>query len=132
MASSRKGRSPVKPRLKLEDAVVTATLIETTEGFVSLLPLKLTMNDLSRREMFARLLRRGEEQRIGNRCRTRAACLRGDGSQSDERCLPLRARRGRIRRVANCPDGSLSLAVTSGVGVVDLRKNGGSGERHNV
>ena len=42
----------MKISLKTEDKVITATLIdnETTQDFVSLLPLKLTMNDLFRRE----------------------------------------------------------------------------------
>src|SRR5436190_16547394 len=48
--------SPLKPgmkiRLKVEDKVMTATLIDskTTRAFVSLLPLTLMMNDLFRRE----------------------------------------------------------------------------------
>jgi hypothetical protein len=53
---------PVKPqsmkiRLKVEDKLMTATLIDskTTRDFVSLLPLTLTMNDLFRREKFAHL-----------------------------------------------------------------------------
>ena len=39
--------------------MITATLIdnETTQDFVSLLPLRLTMNDLFRREKFAHLPR---------------------------------------------------------------------------
>jgi hypothetical protein len=46
-------------RLKLEDRVITATLIDskTTQDFVSLLPLTLTMNDLFRREKFGHLPR---------------------------------------------------------------------------
>lgn len=46
-------------RLKIEDTVVTATLIDskTTQDFASLLPLTLTMNDLFRREKFAHLPR---------------------------------------------------------------------------
>src|SRR2546427_3328219 len=54
---------PLKPgmkiRLKIEDKVLTATLIDsrTTRDFVSLLPLTLKMNDLFRREKFAHLPR---------------------------------------------------------------------------
>src|SRR5439155_12135704 len=50
-ASSLKAQS-MKIRLKVEDKVMTATLIDskTTRAFVSLLPLTLTMNDLFRRE----------------------------------------------------------------------------------
>jgi hypothetical protein len=49
----------MKIRIKVEDKVVTATLIdsETTRDFISLLPLTLTMNDLFRREKFAHLPR---------------------------------------------------------------------------
>lgn len=49
----------MKLRLKVKDAVVTATLIdsETTRDFVSLLPLTLTMNDLFSREKYAHLPR---------------------------------------------------------------------------
>jgi hypothetical protein len=49
----------MKIRLKVEDRVITATLIDskTTRDFVSLLPLALTMNDLFRREKFAHLPR---------------------------------------------------------------------------
>ena len=53
---SRTNASPLKPgmkiRLKVEDKVLTATLVDskTTRDFVSLLPLTLTMNDLFRRE----------------------------------------------------------------------------------
>jgi hypothetical protein len=52
-------QSPVKIRLKVRDRVLTATLIdnETTQDFVSLLPLTLSMNDLFRREKFAHLPR---------------------------------------------------------------------------
>lgn len=41
--------------LQLENTAITATLIDskTTEDFVSLLPLTLTMNDLFHREKFA-------------------------------------------------------------------------------
>ena len=49
----------MKIRLRIEDTVITATLIDskTTQGFISLSPLALTMNDLFRREKFARLPR---------------------------------------------------------------------------
>jgi hypothetical protein len=49
----------MKIKLKVEDSVITATLIDskTTRDFVSLLPLALTMNDLFRREKFAHLPR---------------------------------------------------------------------------
>src|SRR3977135_1214424 len=49
----------MKIRLRIEDTVITATLIDskTTQDFISLLPLTLTMNDLFRREKFARLPR---------------------------------------------------------------------------
>ena len=49
----------MKIKLKIEDKVLTATLIDnpTTRDFVSLLPLTLTMNDLFRREKFAHLPR---------------------------------------------------------------------------
>ncbi len=60
--------SPLKPsmktRLKLEDKVLTATLIDskTTRDFVSLLPLTLKMNDLFRREKFVHLPRAISEE----------------------------------------------------------------------
>ena len=60
--------SPLKPgmkiRLKVEDKVLTATLVDskTTRDFVSLLPLTLTMNDLFRREKFAHLPRAISEE----------------------------------------------------------------------
>src|SRR6266545_7712968 len=60
--------SPLKPgmkiRLKIEDKVLTATLVDskTTRDFVSLLPLTLTMNDLFRREKFAHLPRAISEE----------------------------------------------------------------------
>src|SRR5881296_425762 len=49
----------MKIRLKIEDKVLTAKLVDskTTRDFVSLLPLTLTMNDLFRREKFAHLPR---------------------------------------------------------------------------
>lgn len=49
----------MKIRLKLDRTVITATLIasKTTQDFISLLPLTLTMNDLFRREKFAHLPR---------------------------------------------------------------------------
>src|SRR6266850_7444280 len=54
-----KPRDSMKIRLKVEDRVITATLIDskTTQDFISLLPLTLTMNDLFRREKFAHLPR---------------------------------------------------------------------------
>jgi hypothetical protein len=44
----------MKIRLKVDDEVITATMIdsETARDFISLLPLTLTMNDLFRREKF--------------------------------------------------------------------------------
>jgi hypothetical protein len=42
-------------RLKVGDKETTATLIETTRDFISLLPLTLTMDDLFGREKFAHL-----------------------------------------------------------------------------
>ena len=49
----------MKIRVKVGDTVLTATLIDskTTQDFISLLPLTLTMNDLFRREKFAHLPR---------------------------------------------------------------------------
>ena|SRR2546426_777542 len=49
----------MKIGLRVGDKVVTATLIDakTTQDFISLLPLPLTMNDLFRREKFAHLPR---------------------------------------------------------------------------
>jgi hypothetical protein len=49
----------MKIRLTVGDAVLTATLLDSkaTREFLSLLPLSLTMNDLFRREKFARLPR---------------------------------------------------------------------------
>ena len=49
----------MKIRIKVEDSVITATLIDskTTQDFISLLPLTLTMNDLFRREKFGHLPR---------------------------------------------------------------------------
>ncbi len=49
----------MKISLKTEHRLITATLIdnETTQDFISLLPLTLTMNDLFRRETFAHLPR---------------------------------------------------------------------------
>jgi hypothetical protein len=70
--SSTSGIAPVAPtkispeqpdsmkiRLRIEDKVITATLFDskTTQDFISLLPLTLTMNDLFGREKFARLPR---------------------------------------------------------------------------
>ena len=62
-SNSSTNAPPLKPgmkiRLKIEDKVLTATLIDsrTTRDFVSLLPLTLKMNDLFRREKFAHLPR---------------------------------------------------------------------------
>lgn len=49
----------MKIRLHVENTAITATLIDskTTQDFVSLLPLTLTMNDLFQREKFAHLPR---------------------------------------------------------------------------
>jgi hypothetical protein len=60
----------MKIKIKVEDKTVTATLIDskTTRDFVSLLPLTLTMNDLFKREKFARLPRAISEE--GQRTRT--------------------------------------------------------------
>src|SRR5437867_12801163 len=67
-SNSRINASPLKSgmkiRLKIEDKVLTATLIDskTTRDFVSLLPLTLKMNDLFRREKFAHLPRAVSEE----------------------------------------------------------------------
>lgn len=60
----------MKISIKVEDKVVTATLIDskTTRDFISLLPLTLTMNDLFRREKFAHLPRAISEE--GERTQT--------------------------------------------------------------
>src|SRR5216117_1822622 len=60
----------MKIRLKVEDKVVTATLIESkaSRDFVSLLPLTLTMNDLFRREKYGHLPRPISEE--GRRAHT--------------------------------------------------------------
>ena len=57
-------KATMKIRLKIEDKVLTATLVDskTTRDFVSLLPLTLTMNDLFRREKFAHLPRAISEE----------------------------------------------------------------------
>src|SRR5216117_4143956 len=57
-------KSGMKIRLKIEDKVLTATLIDskTTRDFVSLLPLTLKMNDLFRREKFGHLPRAISEE----------------------------------------------------------------------
>jgi len=57
--TTAKPKGSMKIRLKVADRVITATLIDskTTENFVSLLPLTLTMNDLFRREKFGHLPR---------------------------------------------------------------------------
>lgn len=49
----------MKISIKVQDKIVTATLSDsrTTQDFISLLPLTLTMNDLFRREKFAHLPR---------------------------------------------------------------------------
>jgi hypothetical protein len=54
----------MKIRLKIEDTVMTATLVDskTTQDFISLLPLTLTMNDLFRREKYAPLPRAISEE----------------------------------------------------------------------
>ena len=54
----------MKIRLKVENKVMTATLIEskTSRDFISLLPLTLTMNDLFHREKFAHLPRAISEE----------------------------------------------------------------------
>jgi hypothetical protein len=54
----------MKITIKVEDKVVTATLIDskTTRDFVSLLPLTLTMNDLFKREKFAHFPRAISEE----------------------------------------------------------------------
>ena len=55
--TSRKKVTIMKIRLKIEDKVITGTLIDnkTAQEFISLLPLSLTMNDLFSREKFANL-----------------------------------------------------------------------------
>jgi hypothetical protein len=57
--TTAKPKDIMKIRLKVADRVITATLIDskTTENFISLLPLTLTMNDLFRREKFGHLPR---------------------------------------------------------------------------
>src|SRR6267142_6042861 len=67
--TSRIGKA-MKIRLKIADKEITATLIDsvTTRDFVSLLPLKLTMNDLFGREKFGHLPRAISEG--GKRTRT--------------------------------------------------------------
>lgn len=54
--SVRKSES-VKIRLRVNDKIITATMIDskTTRDFISLLPLTLTMSDLFRREKYAHL-----------------------------------------------------------------------------
>ena len=56
----------MKISLKIEDKVNTATLInsKTTQDFISLLPLTLVMNDLFRREKYARLPRSISEEGV--------------------------------------------------------------------
>jgi hypothetical protein len=57
--TTTKRTESMKIRLKVQDTVITATLIDskTTQDFISLLPLTLTMDDLFRREKFGRLPR---------------------------------------------------------------------------
>ena len=56
--------SGMKVRLRVGDKVLTATLIDskTTQDFISLLPLTLTMNDLFSREKYAHLPRAISEE----------------------------------------------------------------------
>jgi hypothetical protein len=65
-----KQANSMKIIIKVGDKAVTATLIDskTTQDFVSLLPLTLTMNDLFGREKFARLPRAISEE--GERTKT--------------------------------------------------------------
>ncbi|MBW4607430.1 MAG: hypothetical protein KME22_09445 [Hassallia sp. WJT32-NPBG1] len=67
---STKQADSMKINIKVKDKVVTATLIDskTTQDFVSLLPLTLTMNDLFGREKFAHLPRAISEE--GERTKT--------------------------------------------------------------
>src|SRR5438552_9072725 len=69
-ATASRIANAMKIRLKIADKEITATLIdsETTRDFVSLLPLKLTMNDLLGREKFGHLPRAISEG--GKRTRT--------------------------------------------------------------
>src|SRR6266850_7659551 len=69
-ATASRIANAMKIRLKIADKEITATLIdsETTRDFVSLLPLKLTMNDLFGREKFGHLPRAISEG--GKRTRT--------------------------------------------------------------
>jgi hypothetical protein len=55
--TTTKRTASMKIRLKLAGKALTATLIDskTTQDFISLLPLTLTMNDLFRREKFGHL-----------------------------------------------------------------------------
>ncbi len=52
-----KDSDSMKIRLRVNDKTITATLIDskTTRDFIALLPLTLTMNDLSQREKYAHL-----------------------------------------------------------------------------
>jgi alkylhydroperoxidase/carboxymuconolactone decarboxylase family protein YurZ len=56
---SPKQADSMKIRLRIEDTAITATLIEskTTQDFISLLPITLTMNDLFGREKYGHLPR---------------------------------------------------------------------------
>ncbi len=60
----------MKIRLEIKDSVLTATLVDskTTQDFVSLLPLTLTMNDLFGREKYSHLPRAISTE--GNRTHT--------------------------------------------------------------
>ena len=59
----------MKVSLKVEETVMTATLIDskTTQDFISLLPVTLTINDLFRREKFAHLPRALSEGGTGRK-----------------------------------------------------------------
>jgi 4-carboxymuconolactone decarboxylase len=65
--TAAKHADPMKIRLRIKDAVLTATLrrSKTAQDFVSLLPITLTLNDLFRREKYGHLPRQlseGEER----------------------------------------------------------------------
>lgn len=62
--AATKEATGVKIRLRVENKMITATLIDnkTTRDFISLLPLTLTMNDLFRREKYAHLPRAISEE----------------------------------------------------------------------
>ena len=69
-ATSFKGTDSMKIRLKVEDKLIMATLIDskTAQDFVSLLPLTLTMDDLFGREKYGHLPRAISDE--GKRTRT--------------------------------------------------------------